>query len=74
MNKDRVLIVDDHPVVRQGVKEVLHENLKIDIVGEAATGREAIDLAKSLRPNIIIIDISMPDINGVEAVLEIKEA
>jgi len=73
MSKDKVLVVDDHPIVRQGVKDILHENFKMDIVGEAATGREAIDLAKSLRPNIIIIDVSMPDINGVEAVLEIKK-
>jgi len=69
--KDRLLIVDDHPIVRQGVKDILKDNMEIEVIGEARDGEEAINLAKTLRPDIIIIDVSMPGINGVEAVFEI---
>lgn len=70
---DKVLVADDHPIVRQGVKDILQDNLNMHVVGEARTGREAIELARALRPDIVIIDISMPEINGIEAVLEIKK-
>jgi DNA-binding NarL/FixJ family response regulator len=63
----RVLIVDDHPLVRRGMRAVLGTAPDIDIVGEAATGREAIAAAANLAPDVIVMDLQMPDLSGIEA-------
>ncbi|MEW6523087.1 MAG: response regulator transcription factor [Bacillota bacterium] len=68
----RVLIADDHALLRQGVRQVLELEDDIEVVGEAAGGHQAIDLQRSLRPDVVILDISMPDLNGVEAAAAIK--
>jgi DNA-binding NarL/FixJ family response regulator len=63
----RVLIVDDHAVVRQALAVMLGEQEDIDIVGQAANGRQAIELARTLQPDIVLMDVSMPVMGGVEA-------
>jgi CheY-like chemotaxis protein len=69
----RVLLVDDHEVVRQGVASLLSEEPAIRIVGEAANGREAVELANKLRPDVVVMDVSMPVMSGDEATRRIKK-
>jgi DNA-binding NarL/FixJ family response regulator len=68
----RVLLADDHEIVRQGLMSLLSEEHTLEIVGEAANGREAIDLAARLEPDVVIMDVSMPLIDGDEATRQIK--
>lgn len=63
----RVIIADDHHLVRQGIKALLDNVSDIDVVGEAATGQEAIDLVEKLTPEVIVMDISMPRLDGAQA-------
>jgi DNA-binding NarL/FixJ family response regulator len=63
----RILLVDDHPVVRQGLRKILSEFGEIDITGEAASGREAIDRVREMNPDVVLMDISMPEMSGIEA-------
>lgn len=67
MTKTRVLIVDDHQVVRKGVASILACRPEWEICGEAANGREALEAVDQLRPDVVIMDISMPEMNGLEA-------
>jgi NarL family two-component system response regulator LiaR len=69
----RVLIADDHPLVRNGVRLLLDTVEDIALVGEAANGREALDLARSLRPDILLLDLVMPQMDGLEVLKRIKE-
>jgi response regulator RpfG family c-di-GMP phosphodiesterase len=69
----RVLLADDHRIVREGLRSLLREEYNIEIVGEAVHGREAIDLTLRLKPDVVIMDVSMPLINGDEATRHIKE-
>lgn len=62
-----VLIVDDHRLVRAGIKRVLDEQTGIEVVGEAASGEDAINLARELKPQVVLMDINMPGIGGLEA-------
>jgi len=68
----RVLIADDHALVREGTRELLARETDLEVVGEAADGAEAIELAGRLLPDVVVIDIGMPGINGVEATARIK--
>ena len=70
----RVLIVDDHPVTREGLRDALGLSEEIEIVGEAATGEEAIDSAGALTPDVVFMDVRMPGISGIEATKRIREA
>jgi DNA-binding NarL/FixJ family response regulator len=63
----RVLLVDDHTVVRQALRTMLESEPDISIVGEAANGQEAVELTRDLQPEIVLMDISMPEMNGIEA-------
>jgi DNA-binding NarL/FixJ family response regulator len=75
MEKIKVLLVDDHTVVRQGLRVLLEAEQDITIVGEAETGRQAVQLARKLSPDVIVMDIAMPNLNGLEATRQIlKEA
>jgi DNA-binding NarL/FixJ family response regulator len=67
----RVILVDDHAVVRAGLKAVLGGAKDIDVIGEASNGREAIALAERLKPDVAVMDLSMPEVDGREATIEI---
>jgi CheY-like chemotaxis protein len=68
----RILMVDDHPLVREGMRGVVEAFSNMEVVGEASNGQEAVQLALDLRPNVVIMDINMPLMNGVEATRIIK--
>src|SRR5688500_6769238 len=68
----RVLIVDDHEVVRAGTRGLLERQSDVDVVGEAGDGAEAVALALSARPDVVLMDVSMPGMNGIDATREIK--
>ena len=70
----RVLIVDDHAIVREGLRTLLSEEAEIEVVGEAANGGEAIKLAATRRPNVILMDLVMPEVDGIEAIRRIGRA
>ncbi len=72
MPKIKVLLADDHMVVRQGLRALLLSETDIEIVGEAETGRQAVKLAKTLRPDVVVMDIAMPRLNGLEATRQIS--
>ncbi|HUB83372.1 MAG TPA: response regulator transcription factor [Bryobacteraceae bacterium] len=67
MKRIRILLADDHAVVRQGFRMILSAQSDLEIVGEAGNGREAVDLAASLRPDVVVMDVTMPELNGIEA-------
>lgn len=67
-NSIRVLIVDDHAIVRKGVRALLDEIEDIEIVGEAANGMEAVDQSERLKPDVVLMDLEMPVVDGVEAI------
>ena len=64
----RVMVVDDHPIVRQGLVSVLGDEEDLEVVGEARSGREAIALTPRLQPDVVLLDLEMPDVDGVEAI------
>jgi DNA-binding NarL/FixJ family response regulator len=68
----RVLFADDHKVMRQGLIRLISGQTDIEVAGEAANGREAVKLARQLRPDVIVMDISMPVMDGIEATRFIK--
>jgi DNA-binding NarL/FixJ family response regulator len=70
----RILIADDHDVVRQGVRAVLEGEAGWVVCGEASTGREAVARAVELQPDVVVLDISMPELNGLEATRQIRRA
>ncbi len=73
MSKTKVLLVDDHTIVRQVLKALIDTQEGIEVVGDAEDGREAIEKAKQMAPNVIVIDITMPNLNGIEATRQIKK-
>jgi len=69
----RLLLVDDHAVVRSGLRMLLENQAGLEIVGEAGTGRAALALVKELQPNIVLMDIGLPDMSGIEVTRQIKQ-
>jgi DNA-binding NarL/FixJ family response regulator len=74
MKAIRTLLADDHTIVREGLRALLLADSGIEVVGEAVNGREAVDLAMSLRPDVVVMDIAMPQLNGLEATSKIRAA
>jgi DNA-binding NarL/FixJ family response regulator len=74
MDKIRVLIVDDHAMFREGVRALLEKSLDIEVVDEAVDGRDAIQKCRQLEPDVVLMDVAMPGLGGLEATLEIKSA
>ena len=68
----RVLIVDDHTIVREGIVSLLRDEADIDVIGEAGDGREALRKVEELRPDIVVLDIALPGLNGLEALRTIR--
>jgi DNA-binding NarL/FixJ family response regulator len=69
----RILIADDHSVVRKGIRTLLEDETDVEIVGEAADGDEAIDLIPSLRPDVLLLDITMPRMSGIEVLQVVRQ-
>ncbi len=74
MSPIKVLIADDHALVREGLRQLLISQADMDVVGEACDGMEALELARSLRPDILVLDITMPQMGGFEAIKLIGDA
>jgi DNA-binding NarL/FixJ family response regulator len=73
MEKVRVLLVDDHAILREGIKALLEKQENIEVVAEAANGREAISKVAQFRPDVVVLDISMPLMDGLEATRQMKK-
>ncbi len=72
MKKIRVLLVDDHAILREGIKALLEKQDNIEVVAEAADGREAISRVAQFRPDVVVLDISMPMMDGLESTRQMK--
>jgi len=73
MRKIRILLADDHQLMRSGVRLMLEREADLTVVGEASDGREAVSLAKSLKPEVVVMDIGMPNLNGIEAARQMTQ-
>jgi DNA-binding NarL/FixJ family response regulator len=73
MVRKRILIVDDHGLFREGLKALLARHTEFEVVGEAGTGRECMACAESLRPDLVLMDISLPDISGIEITQQLRQ-
>jgi len=73
MSKIRIILADDHVILRQGTRQLLEHESDMDVVGEASDGAEAVELVSKLKPDVVIIDVAMPGMNGIEATKKIKE-
>jgi DNA-binding NarL/FixJ family response regulator len=71
--KIRILLADDHAVVRQGFRMILDAQVDMEIVGEAGNGREAIAMSEKLKPDVVVMDVAMPELNGIEATRRMAE-
>jgi DNA-binding NarL/FixJ family response regulator len=68
----RLLLVDDHELMRDGLRSILDREKNVEVVGEAASGREAVELARALAPDVVVMDVAMKDLNGIEATRQIR--
>lgn len=73
MRKTRILLADDHQLMRSGLRLMLERQPDLAVVGEASDGREAVSLAKSLKPEVVVMDIGMPNLNGIEAARQMTQ-
>ena len=72
MIKQKVLIAEDHAILREGLRALLSSSPDLEIIGEAEDGQEAVNLARQLQPHLVLMDLTMPNINGTEAIRAIK--
>src|SRR6201996_8743228 len=72
--KINILLADDHTIVRQGLKLILSANADLQVIGEAANGNEAVELAQKLKPDLVLMDVAMPELNGIEATRRMVES
>jgi two-component system response regulator NreC len=70
----KILLADDHTIVRQGLKLILAAHPDLEVVGEAANGKEAVELAQKLKPDLVLMDVAMPELTGIEATRRLVEA
>jgi DNA-binding NarL/FixJ family response regulator len=73
MSTIRVLLADDHKIIRDGLKTLIEKEVGMEVIAEAENGRKTVRLAQKLRPNVVIMDVSMPDMNGIDATRKIIE-
>lgn len=73
MDKIRILIADDHDIVRRGLRPLIETERDWEVCGEAGNGREAVELCERLRPDVVVLDVGMPEMDGVEATRQIKQ-
>lgn len=71
MSTIKIILVDDHKILREGLTSIIDEKSHMSVIAEASNGREAVKLCKKLSPDVVIIDVSMPDLNGIEATRQI---
>ena len=69
----RILLADDHRIVRQGLRRILEETSRMEVVGEASDGREAVQMALDKEPDVIVMDVAMPHLGGMEAIRQISK-
>ena len=74
MSKIKVLIADDHELIRQGVRSILHSDPNAQVVGEAVTGAQAVEQTLRLKPDVVVMDLAMPELDGIEATRQIRAA
>ena len=73
-SKKTILIVDDHPLVREGLKVIINASQKYEVIGEAAAGAEALSMVHDLKPDLVLLDLSLPDQSGIELTRQIKSS
>ncbi|MBN2326294.1 MAG: response regulator transcription factor [Candidatus Omnitrophica bacterium] len=71
--KIKIILADDHSIIREGLRPLLEKEEDMEVIGEAETGRQALQLVEKLNPDVVIMDISMPDLNGIEAARRIQQ-
>ena len=73
INEIKIVLVDDHKLLRDGLRNIIEQKSNMHIIGEASNGREAIKLCSKLCPDVIVIDVAMPEMNGIEAAKQIHK-
>ncbi|MBW2200970.1 MAG: response regulator transcription factor, partial [Deltaproteobacteria bacterium] len=70
--KKTILIIDDHPLYREGLKSIIGRDDRFEVIGEAGNGREGLQIARKLKPDLVVVDISLPDTSGIQLTRDIR--